>query len=218
METIKITESKKLTQAISNQKTLKNTQNAMKTAFSGSRALYEAELREMVDNFTYEFSPEYQDVLNINQEFFLNDTRPFRNADTRRLDSLFMTPNGVCVVEFKRGVLTETEVTECGFGRGYFQLCYEQIPNFSNFLFVAEEIKPALGICRSIKTPKNVSVKCVTYSTLILIHLHEYMVWSKANREPLATTMQNVLDAKKHIPDTWLTESQLKAAITLLIS
>lgn len=196
----------------------RKTQNEMPTAFSTSRALYEDELREMVDNFTCEFSLEYQDVLNINHEFFLKDTRPFRTADTRRLDSLFMTSGGVCVVEFKRGLLTENDVIECGFGRGYFQLCYEQIPNFNKFLFIAENVTQTKILFEKIKTPDNISVSCINYSQYINIHLNKYMVWSKANREPLATTMQNVLDAKKHIPDTWLTESQLKAAITLLIS
>jgi hypothetical protein len=183
---------------------------------SASKPLTEADLRQKVDVFLSHFSPEYLSILDISDEYCLTDDRMFRTANKRRLDSVFTLKNRLHVVEFKRGVLSENMMEECGFVRGYYELCYRQLPCFTKFIYVAEDVTKAKELCKKVNTPEGIEISCYTYPEYLVIHAKLYAIWSKNTHEKYSTALRNLVNAKESVGDKWFNENQLYATIKYL--
>lgn len=191
------------------QQTVQSTWTTGKT--SASKLLSEAELRQKVDTFLSHFSLEYLSILDISDEYWLTDDRLFRNANKRRLDSVFTLKNHLHAVEFKIGVLSENMMDKCGFVRGYYELCYKQLPCFTKFIYVAEDVTKAKEYCKKISTPEGIYIACYSYSKYLAIHAKLYAIWSKNSHEKYSVALQNLINAKKSVGDKWFNENQLYA-------
>lgn len=174
-----------------------------------SNLLSEAQLRAYVDKFYSCLPNSFIDRLDINDELRLEDTRIFKNFDNRYLDSSFTKSNGsIAVIEFKKGILTPELINECGFTRGYFQLCYEQIPNFNHFIFVAEEInnESNLLIERLVTTSSaKIKIEGLTYPNFLKRMFGTYQDWETNKAE----IIKNAVAVMKVLPSNWLDDQWL---------
>lgn len=169
----------------------------------------EAELRGYVDKF-YECLPtKFVTQLQINDELRLQDTRMFRNFDNRYLDSSFTKSDGsTAIIEFKKGILTPELINECGFTRGYFQLCFEQIPRFTHFIFIAEEINyESSELFKKLKkmNPANVKIEGLIYQDFLKRMFGTYQDWEQNKAE----VIKNAVTIMKVLPNNWLDDTWL---------
>lgn len=174
----------------------------------------EVEIVDLLSNIYQTLPEQYRESTNFATEIHLQDTRIFTEYRNRYIDAVFTTwtrVDGGCIVfEFTKGCLLETKASDCCFRRGYLDLCYEQVPNFNFFIFVAEDIKPeARFLCKRVTESNKVGVKVstTTYNYFVIKLFEHYIDWA-VKRERKTEAFQTAQKIYQLVPfwlgDDWL--------------
>lgn len=146
-------------------------------------------------------------------EFQLKDTRIAKNADSRRLDSLYRTQTGTTVVEYKTQILTQADIIECVYIRGYIELAAKQVSKFKRIYFVAEDVSRAEEYCKTINTSIDIQISCLTYGEYLASHFMQYIKWAKATKADEEITMQHLFTAFYYSPRNWIAMTDFKTIL-----
>lgn len=175
----------------------------------------EAEIVDLLDNIYQMLPAEYRQNTDFVTEIQLVDNRRFTEYRKRYIDAVFTSwvrDNGDRIVfEFTKGSLLESKASDCCFRRGYLDLCYEQVPNFKFFIFVAEDIKSeAREICRRVTENNDVGIQVTasTYEMFVFKLFDHYTKWAR-HRESKVKAF-NVAQRIYEVVPFWLGEAWLE--------
>ena len=193
----------------------------MQAKSHSSVLLTEEELRSHVENFYSQLPSEYIDSTNKCSELRLIDNRPFTEFKQRYLDAaLISTSNNkkeTIVIEFKRSIITTEIIKDCGWYRGYLELCLAQVPNFKWFVFVGQSVnKDAVKICKTIsdKNDEGIRLEAITYEKFIASVFNSYLLSESERKTKKSELFKIACSCQEVIPfwlgDNWLDEMGTK--------
>ncbi|NER90325.1 hypothetical protein [Moorena sp. SIO3A2] len=129
--------------------------------------------------------------------------------------------NKTLVVEFKQGMLSANDVSECGINRGYFQLSLERFQeNLEGVIFVGEAVSnAATNLINKIQTHYDllsqdtsnprIKIRAATYSQFVENIIKAFVQWIQEGQDIESMEAKQVLLTCHSFNPLWFEHSKL---------